>query len=295
MPRKPQASPGPKQELSNGFIESLVGNKQNHATKTEPHVVPDDRTALNVDTWRSARYSLDDGRTPHEATCSRCIVVSVSLLLALCGLLALVVALIERSHKILPLCPHCNTVVLGLYICGGGLLLVALLGVLGGKTQKKCCAFPFAAVAVAVAVVFLALAAAASVYYLELKTMDLYPLWHDAVLNDKEFICDVQESLHCSGIRDGCCNTNSTPVIINVSAFCYINTTLKPNWVNDVCVPSCASNKYMTRCDPPLQQKIKDHMLVALCAGGVLGLLLIAAAVASTKMIPRRRSYSDYF
>jgi hypothetical protein len=141
----------------------------------------------------------------HRNSCSRVIVVIISIVLILGGAAIAILGRVQKDKHIFAICPHCDDLVLAMYILGGCIALIGLVGLIGAITRVRCVAFLFTVLVVIMALALLAAGITVTVYQAGLHRSEIRKLWTDAVHDDPQLICELQDNLDCSGF-DMCCN-----------------------------------------------------------------------------------------
>lgn len=254
------------------------------------------------DGWTSEVYSRLDGgsrRHPNHG-CLSCSVLLYSILLSFAGIAVIVVAYLQKKIRLLPLCPNCSDLEVGLYTTGGLITAIGILGIASAVVRMKCLAIPFTIVIIFIGLVFLAGGVVCIVMRANLKDIDLLPLWKSTLQSTPTFICDVEGNLKCSGFSVGCCLTNYTPVDFNVPlanlSYCYINSangtflsadTLQViTWPGDVCDLGCVNNNFTTMCDVAIRSEIQSNFIpivASMIPFGVLSFVVGVFAICMTR------------
>ena len=250
----------------------------------------------------------------HRNHCSRLVVVVISVLLMLGGVAIAVLGRIEKEKKIFPLCPHCNDLIVVLYIIGACVGVVGLVGLIAAATRVRCLAVVFTVLLIVFTLVLAAAGTAAAIYDSGMHKDDLRRLWQDAVRDDPQVICDLQGSLDCSGFSK-CCNL-APPLeapILPSAAFAQLllqardapnTTTAAPtpsssafpsNNICDIdldeytaqCSPQCTNTNSANQdsCSAKAEDELKRHIAAVLGALFGLAVVLAATSVASIRMV----------
>jgi len=194
------------------------------------------------------------------------------------------------------------------YIVGATISFVGLIGFLAAKTRLKILAFVFVFFMVLLFLGCGGIGAAAIAFDQGLSTNQIANFWEEAVSNNDSVICNVQQTLQCSGVQT-CCNAypwnyessqssmfrpfqmlleGSTNGGNNNSAVCSNVTVSAANLPSlaSVCMQSCyATNAYMTPCDTQLQAEIKKHIVPIIIVAFGLAAIMAVAAIAAIGMV----------
>jgi len=253
--------------------------------------------------WTSEVYQQIDGgeRRDPKHGCLSCSVLVYAILLAFGGIALIIVSYLQSKLHLLPLCPDCDAVQLGLYVAGGVVLAIGILGIASAVARIKCLAIPFTIIIVLIGLAFLAIGVVCIIWRSSLDTIDLLPLWTSTLHSSPDFLCDVQSQLTCSGFSDGCCVTNYTSVdlsdaLLNAS-YCYLtmgngvywssSTLTAVTWPTDVCDFSCNSNNYTTMCDVQIRSKISSNFIPIVASIMPFGLISVVIGVFAICMTRR--------
>jgi hypothetical protein len=255
--------------------------------------------------WTSEIYSRVDGggrKTPNHGVLS-CSVMVFSLLIAFGGVGIIILGYLEKSKKLLPLCPSCDDVVLGLYITGAIVLAIGVLGITAAVARIKCLAIPYTILIVLVGLVFLAGGIVCVLIRTDAGTLDLSTLWEKTVESTPTFICEVEGNLQCSGFSRGCCKTNFTALdpyvpFANLSycfltlsngTFSAVNAAYTPvTWPTSDCVMGCRNNNFTTQCDAAIREEIKEHIVPIAASMLPFGVLSVVMGVFSLCMTRKK-------
>ncbi|CUG92187.1 tetraspannin-like protein, putative [Bodo saltans] len=253
--------------------------------------------------WTSEIYSRVDGgdrKTPNHGVLS-CSVMVFSLLIAFAGVGIIILGYLEKAKHLLPLCPNCDDVVLGLYIAGGIVLAIGVLGITAAVARIRCLAIPYTILIVLVGLVFLAGGVVCVLIRTDTGTLDLSTLWTKSVESAPTFICEVEGNLQCSGFSSGCCKTNYTALdpyipFANLSycfltlpngTFTKVDASYTPvTWPSSDCVMGCSNNNFTNQCDEAIRQEIKDHIIpiaASLLPFGILSVIMGVFSLCMTR------------
>lgn len=298
-----------------------MGKKRRAAERHEDDLLV--TPPMNTRTWQTGG-DLFAEPLEHRNTCSRWVVVMTSVLLVLGGAAVAILARVEQDRHIFPLCPKCEDIILAMYITGGAIAAVGLVGVAAAFTRRTVVAVAYVVLIVLFALLCIAAGSAVAVYYSGLHRDDLKTLWTDAVRDEPEVICDLQTTLKCSGF-DRCCTLVATapastaPTTTTVpapparfgavaanaggdsllQAFTAANGTTAapafpfPNACNitaaeyaQQCSPRCTdtNGQFQVTCSAQAQEDLKEHLAVVL--GVIFGVaaLLVITAIAAVRM-----------
>ena len=205
---------------TDAYLQSVAGSDDRGLHSVEMEDTAHSRTYYTGgDLYGSA--ASDD----YKNGCSRGFVAVLSVFFLLVGIGIIVIGAVQKHQQILALCPRCSDLVTLLYIVGGAMSGVGLLGMVACKTRVRPVAYVFTFLMIILAFAFLAAGAAAAVYQTGLKDFDTEKIWRDAVRNDESFICQLQTSLNCSGYGR-CCNApNFRRRPANVTMLEYMEST----------------------------------------------------------------------
>jgi len=299
---------------TDAYLHSVTGGEARGLHSVEMRDVSHARTAYSGDLY---------GQQDEEFTnsCSRIFVAVLSVFFVVVGVAIAVVGAVQKNKQILTLCPRCNDLIIVLYIVGGAMAGMGVIGLLACKTRMRPCAYLYTFLMIALALAFLAAGAAAVVYETGLKKFDTEPLWKDAIREDESFICQLQTTLNCSGYGR-CCNAPNYRVRpANVTALDYMesalgalpgdtptceipatsnssappapvsgNSTVTP--LSEVCNPSCyISNANPRPCDEAVERDLKKYYIPIIGIGFGLSFVLLVGSVSSVRMTFKERAY----
>lgn len=276
------------EEASAAFLNNTIGSELNDVELISTNSL-DGTFSLANDIAKERKRNF---------TCSNITVMAISALLLAVGLGLVALGIVETQQRVESLCSHCVNLTQGLFGAGAAVAAVALLGIASAKTRHRYLVIPFTVLVALACVALLFIAGAALLFRLDIHALDIEGMWHSAVSHDPALICNIQESLQCSGFRDGCCFTNSTPISDVVVpdklapillGFCFINNSTLPSWVAQVCAPSCSSNIYTTPCDNAIDDLVERSYIPVIATSASLALLMLLAAVCSCLILRRRR------
>lgn len=296
---------------SDAFISKVVGNvsyKPSGATPAEQ--LQEERSS----TWTSdIYYRLESGDSGSgKRSCLSVFVLAISIFITFLGAGLVVLGVLQQHHDVLPLCPGCRSLSTGLFIAGGIVVVIGVVGILAAATRRKAFAVPFAFLIALLGVAFMALGVGAVVYSAAVGSINLQSVWESSVAIDPSLICTLQHQLQCSGFSQGCCratgtaNRNATSSmsdarvadprhhyqsllvgdVINNNTYCYYvypnGTTVNANntvvtWPVRDCAPACVVENaaYVTTCSDALQAQIKKYLIPIAAVGIGLGLIFL--------------------
>lgn len=192
----------PGRDDTDDYIAALTGS----SPKKKGSTLQDEEMAGAADGWTSSSYArLRDNRENSQGhNCSSIIVMCFSVLLFLIGVGVIVIAAIEKDQKLLPICPKCDQTLVYLYIAGGAIILVALIGAAAAKIRKKIIAVPNIIFLFILAIALLG-ASIAIIIFSTGNGLGIKAAWIEDVADSPADICELQNELQCSGFELGCC------------------------------------------------------------------------------------------
>ena len=194
----------PQKDDTDDYIAALTGSspKKNRANTIQDEEMHN----AAVDTWTSNSYArLRDNRDKAQGhNCASVMVMGFSVLLFLIGVGLIVIGAIEKDQKLLPICPQCDKIVLGMYIAGGIVIAIALLGAAAANLRMKVLAVPYIVFLFLISIALLGVSAAVIVFSTG-NGLGLKEAWIHDVVADSSEICSIQNDLQCSGFELGCC------------------------------------------------------------------------------------------
>ena len=192
----------PNNNDTDDYIAALTGS----SPKKKGSTLQDEEMAGAADGWTSSSYArLRDNREKSQGhNCSSIIVMAFSVLLFLIGVGVIVIAAIEKDQKLLPICPKCDQTLVYLYIAGGAIILVALVGAAAAKIRKKIIAIPNIIFLFILAIALLG-ASIAIIVFSTGNGLGIKNAWIHDVMDAPSDVCDLQNELQCSGFELGCC------------------------------------------------------------------------------------------
>ena len=255
----------------------------------------DSQSFLPAPEWLSKMYEADAVDDRPQRSCLSTSVLLFSVFFILFGIGIAVASVVEQhGERFLKLCPHCQNVINAAYISASIVVVIGILGVVAAVLRRRVLAVPFTILMIVLAVGFIGMGTITLIYKQNVSNVDLETLWRKAVLNDPQFVCSVQDNLVCSGFGNGCCSTNATPVSLNSTAFCYINTPtgldLMPgsgapvSWPSDDCVSFCSGNSYNTTCQAAIHNEVTEYLAPVVAILFVLAFVLLSIGLCSLLM-----------
>lgn len=263
-----------------------------------------------TDTYRPYQNANDKDTKASFGCMSLCVLI-FSILIMLGGIALIVIGALQKKDNIIPLCPNCEQVEIGLYATGGIIVFIGLLGFLAALCRVKALAVPFMIFIFLFGLVFLGGGVFCIIMRENPDTVNLLGLWKSTVQSSPQFACNLQQELGCSGFQSGCCSTNQTsvdgwtPSMLNMSSFCYINgnngtaydvlnRSIQLAWPAAVCPVGCPTN-FTTMCDVAIRNEIQTHLIPILVVLIGLGVLSIVMGILSLCMTSsKKRSSNPY-
>jgi len=241
---------------TDAYVNSIAGERKNYQKF--------DQSSAASGAWYS-----QDSEPVYRNKCSRAIVIMVSGFLFLLGVAVMIVAKVQQDKKFLTLCPNCNVVITVMYIFGGSLAFIALLGLVGALTRIRLFAYVYTLFLIILALACMAAGFAVVAFENNLKQSEITKLWDDAVSDNDDFICDFQHEFNCSGFTT-CCNYWAPNVC---------------NYTAKECLPRCNnSNANIETCQSKVESEVKSHFKPAMGVTFGLAFVLLVTAVASVRM-----------
>lgn len=227
------------------------------------------------------RVVTDDEPT-YPNTCARTFVAILSGLLLASGMAIAILGRIEQDHKVLPVCPKCDTFIVVMYIAGSCVAVFGLLGLVAAKTRLKLVAFFYAFLMFLMAVLCFAAGCAVLVFDLGLKRSEVERMWTDAISDDARLVCDLQERLECSGFSVCCGIINVSQPITPPNTYCNITLAEYVRTCDSECTD--ANARFREPCDDKVTDLVKSHFkpLVGVTFG--TSVLLFTVVVLSIRM-----------
>lgn len=273
-------------DATDSYLEGVAGKRVDYTRQQEMSV----QGGAGGATWYA-----DMGEPGYKNKCSRYIVIIFGVVLMLVGGGVIAVARIQKERKVLPVCPDCNTIITIMYIFGGALILVALLGLAAAVTRVKCLAYFFSMIMLSVALGCMGagFAVVAIDVGLNKDQTELAKLWTDTIKDEPQAICDLQSALECSGFTQCCGTVNIADATIEQREKYYpiSNVSLSTCNVNGTaayaqeCASQCDTNsKYTETCHDKVVDELHKYFkpLLGVCFG--LALILFITAIASCRM-----------
>ena len=260
---------------TDAYLETVAGKRES----TNAHEMSE---VNGGQTWYTDAGGSGDAK--YRNTCARGLVMVISAVLLLAGIGVCIFGRVEQDKKVLPLCPECKHFVTALYIFGGCLMVFALLGIGAAVTRFKPLAFLYTLLLVLLAVALIAAGFAVVIFETGLKETEVEKLWNDAVADEEQFVCQLQEKLKCSGFTK-CCQTDP---FTNIStSFC--NATRAEIIVQ--CDTRCTTtNQQFTEpCNEKVEDLVKSHFKPLIGVTFGLAFLLLLVGVSSVRMTLRSR------
>jgi hypothetical protein len=190
-------------EETDAFIGQVAASapKLSSAPNLQAHEMNDMTT-----TTRSYYTSGDVyGNAPkqYKNSCSRIVVIFLSIIIALLGVAMFVLATVQKTKKVLPICPNCDEVMKGVYIAGGVLVSVGLLGLISAIFRNRVLGYIFCVLFGVTGIALIAAGGAMVAFDKGVGDLTLDNAWAAATKNDPDTVCQVQSHFNCSGFK-GC-------------------------------------------------------------------------------------------
>lgn len=219
--------------------------------------------------------------------------IGAGILTALAVIAAVVVAIESKRD-----CADCGSTSTHFYIGAAVLFAVGILGIAAGASRHPCPTYSFAVIVALLAIGSIATAAAM------LSDSWSKDLWQDAVKDDPDFVCSIQDKESCSGYNRNCNNhTRNMSSTLSPHAV-SVHPVLADRLVADFsetpvphaepnpreCSERCqTSNHYAAPCGPHMRTQMRNTAIGFF----VLAALLIGLVVASIRMrqSPPRRGH----
>jgi hypothetical protein len=114
-----------------------------------------------------------------------------------------VLATVQKTKKVLPICPNCDEVMKGVYIAGGVLVSVGLLGLISAIFRNRVLGYIFCVLFGVTGIALIAAGGAMVAFDKGVGDLTLDNAWAAATKNDPDTVCQVQSHFNCSGFK-GC-------------------------------------------------------------------------------------------